>query len=113
MLKVPASPPGAPHGDGDGEWYEVVLHHRTVAERGEFSMYWRRYTLRGVVSPGAWRIDARYMIVQAGQVFRGIAIYTMGVNRNRQWDEPMYIYWGPYEVVDGDLYPNPWELPGH
>jgi hypothetical protein len=28
----------------------------------------------------------------------------MGVNRNRQWDEEMYIYWGPHEVVDGSRY---------
>jgi hypothetical protein len=37
----------------------------------------------------------------------------MGINRNRQYDEDMYHYWGPYEVVDGYLYPNPWNLPGN
>jgi hypothetical protein len=59
-----------------------------------------------------WKIDAKYMIAKPGQVFRGVTVYTMGVNRNRQWDEEMYIYWGPHEVVDGSRYPNPWDLPG-
>ena len=113
MIKVPSSPPRAPAGSGDGEWYEIVLHHKTVAERGEFTMYWRQYTAGGVVSPRAWKIDAWYMLAREGQVFRGVTTYTMGVNRNRQWDEPMYIYWGPFEVVDGNLYPNPWALPGN
>jgi hypothetical protein len=116
MIKVPgpapSAPPRAPFGNGDGEWYEVVLHHKTVAERGEFTMYWRRYTYHGSVSPGPWKIDAKYLIVQAGQTFRGVSIYTMGVNRNRQYDEEMFVYWGPFEIVDGSKYPNPWGLPG-
>jgi hypothetical protein len=113
MIKAPVSAlPRAPSGNGDGEWYEVVLHHKTVAERGEFTMYWRRYTLSGAITPGAWKIDARFTMAKPGQVFRGVTVYTMGVNRNRQWDEEMYIYWGPHEIVDGTRYSNPWKLPG-
>ena len=110
---APGAPRGAPVGNGDGEWYEIVLHHKTEAERGEFTMYWRRYTSGGTVSPGAWKIDARYIVGKPGQEFRGVTVYTMGVNRNRQWDEDMYIYWGPNEIVDGSRYPNPWNLPGN
>jgi hypothetical protein len=108
----PSSPPNAPYGDGDGEWVEIILHHKTVGERGEFSMYWRQYTVNGAVDPQPWKIDARYFIGLPGQTFRGLSNYQMGVNRNRQYDEPMFIYWGPYEVVDGSQYPNPWSLPG-
>ena len=102
----------APWGPGTGEWIEVVMHHKTVAERGEFTAYWRQYTVGGQVSPKPWKIDARYVVVRPGQVFRGVSIYTMGVNRNRQYDEPMFIYWGPFEIVDGSQFSNPWNLPG-
>jgi len=96
---------------GDGEWYEIVIHHKTVGERGEFTQYLRRYTYGGVVSPGAWRINAEYSVAPSGQVFRGVSHYQMGVNRNRQYDEVMYHDWGPYEVVDGSVFPSPWGLP--
>jgi hypothetical protein len=96
---------------GDGEWYEMVIHHQTVGVRGEFTQYLRRYTAGGAVNPGPWRINAVYSVAQTGQVFSGISHYQMGVNRNRQYDEVMYHDWGPYEVVDGAVFPNPWGLP--
>ena len=109
----PSAPsPNAPYGDGNGEWVEIVMHHKTVGERGEFTVYWRQYTVSGVVSPQAWKIHAGWKEAQVGQVFPGVTVYTMGVNRNRQYDEPMFIYWGPFEIVDGSQYPNPWSLPG-
>jgi hypothetical protein len=115
MIKVPgpspAAPRGAPFGDGDGEWYEVILHHKTGEGRGEFTMFWRRYTSGGAISPGHWKIDARYIVVQGGQRFPGVTVYTMGINRNRQYDEEMFVYWGPHEVVDGTRHPNPWGMP--
>jgi len=105
-------PAGAPCAlEGDGEWYEMVMHHRTVGERGEFSQYLRRYTSGGIVDPGPWRINARYSVALPGEVFIGISHYQMGVNRNRQYDEVMFHDWGPYEVVDGSQFPNPWGLP--
>jgi hypothetical protein len=107
----PAAAPCAPQ--GDGEWYEMVMHHKTVGNRGEFTQYLRRYTSGGAVSPGPWRINAHYSVAQTGQVFSGISHYQMGINRNRQYDEVMNHYWGPYEVVDGSQYPNPWGLPGN
>jgi hypothetical protein len=117
LIKAPGPARAAPSraaafGNGNGEWVEVIMHHKTVAERGEFTVYWRQYTVRGQVAPQAWKIDARYLVGRPGQEFRGVAIYTMGVNRNRQYDEPMFIYWGPFEIVDGLKYPNPWNLPG-
>jgi len=115
---APGPYPAAPYGSfgkyglGNGEWVEVVVHHKTAGERGEFTVYWRQYTVAGLVAPEPWQIDARYFLAQPGEVFRGVSNYQMGVNRNRQYDEVMYLYWGPFEVVDGSQYPNPWTLPG-
>jgi hypothetical protein len=109
----PSTPsPAAPYGPGNGEWVEVVMHHKTIAERGEFTVYWRQYTVGGALNPQPWKIDGSYLVGQPGQVWWGVSNYQMGVNRNRQYDAAMYIYWGPYEVVDGSVYPNPWSLPG-
>ncbi len=117
-VSAPGPYPAAPYGSGsnwgggDGEWREIILHHKTLAERGEFTMYWRKYTVAGVINPQPWQITGRLMIGSAGSVWRGLSNYQMGVNRNRCYDEAMHIDWGPYEVVDGSQYPNPWGLPG-
>jgi hypothetical protein len=100
-----------PCGDGDGQWYEIVMHHKNVAERGEGTLYWRKYTVGGAVNPGPWSITGWYKQLAPGQTWSPVQSYDMGVNRNRQWDEAMFIYWGPYAVVDGSKYPNPWSLP--
>ena len=112
MIGSPVGPPGAPVGQGTGEWYELVLHHRASGERAEHTLAWRQYTTHGTVAPGRWSMIARWEQFAAGQQWRPIVRYEMGVNRNRQWDEPMFVFWGPYEVVDGSKYPNPWNLPG-
>lgn len=113
MFRSDVGPQGAPIGPGTGEWYEVVLHHKAVAERGEHTLAWRQYTVNGQVSPQPWSIVAEYEVFTPGQSWKRIMRYEMGVNRNRQWDETMYVYWGPYEVVDGSAFPSPWGLPGY
>jgi hypothetical protein len=113
MISAPVGPSGAPTGPGNGEWYEVVLHHAAVGARAEHMLAWRQYTRAGEVAPGKWAIIGRWEEFTAGDTWRPLVRYEMGVNRNRQWDEPMSIYWGPYEIVDGSKYPNPWGLPGN
>jgi len=117
-MYAPGPYPAAPYGSGsnwglgNGEWWQIIIHHKTVAERGEFTMYWRQYTVGAAVNPQPWKIHGRLMIGATGSVWRGLSNYQMGVNRNRCYDEPMNLDWGPYEVVDGSQYPNPWSLPG-
>jgi hypothetical protein len=111
MFSVRCAPGlGSPCGPGDGEWYECIMHHQAVGTRCEGTFYFRRYTtgVGTTVSPGAWHITGQYKVLAAGQTWTPIQNYQMGVNRNRQWDSTMYRYWGPYELVDGTLYPNPW-----
>jgi hypothetical protein len=107
--KAPPFPPQAPSGNGNGEWIQVVMHHEKKGFRREGTTYWRQYTVGGVVNPQPWKI------VSQGRDFTadgtGINKYEMGVNRNDKWPAPMNLYWGPYEVVDGSVYPNPWNVP--
>lgn len=116
LTSAPGPFPSAPYGSGtnygpgNGQWVEVAIHHKSVGERLEFSVYWRQYTVAGSVNPQAWKIDGHYTQVTTGQVWRGLSNYVMGVNRNRCYDAVMAIDWGPYEVVDGSTYANPWGL---
>lgn len=112
MFASAVGPRGAPTGPGNGEWYEIVLHHKASGARGEHTLAWRRYTRDGKVDPTPWSFRAMWHEYRPGQTWKKIVKYEMGVNRNRQWDETMYVYWGPYEVVDGSRFPNPWDLPG-
>jgi hypothetical protein len=112
MLSAPVGPRGAPKGRGNGEWYEIILHHKAVGSRGEHTLAWRQYTVGGTTAPGPWKLAARWAEFVPGETWRPMVRYEMGVNRNRQWDEVMYVYWGPYEIVDGTKYPSPWGLPG-
>jgi hypothetical protein len=112
MLRASVGPKGAPTGPGNGEWYEIILHHKAAGPRGEHTLAWRQYTVGGKPAPGSWKIGARWAEFAPGATWLPMARYEMGVNRNRQWDEVMYLYWGPYEIVDGTVHPNPWGLPG-
>jgi hypothetical protein len=111
IIKVSHNPPPAPYGNGNGEWVEVIILHELVA--GTFRRvgvaYWRQYTVGGVVNPQPWKIDALYRDFSA--TGSGVNRYEMGVNRNDKWPAAMNVYWGPYEVVDGSVFPNPFGVP--
>ena len=36
---------------------------------------------------------------------------TLGANRNKSTPRQMHIDWGPWEVVDGTRWPNPFQMP--
>jgi hypothetical protein len=109
MHKAAPSPPMAPSGNGNGEWYQIVIHHQKVGHRRIGIAYWRQYTVGGVMNPRPWKIEGEYADF-AGDG-SGIDRYEMGINRNDRWPAVMNLYWGPYEVVDGSRFPNPWNLP--
>jgi hypothetical protein len=118
MIKAPnfQGPPFKAGGDGDGEWYERVMHFKKVdvmVMQGTVAK--RRVTLGGVWNPGPWVIIAR-QVTHTGdptvEYIRPVISYEMGVNRNKQWDDVMWLDWGKYDVVNGALYPNPFNVPG-
>jgi len=117
MFRVGCQPPRNPYcGDGNGEWYEIIWHLKVgtpdAPERIELTQAMRQYTQAGVKTPLPWRIATEYKVASPGGVWRPMVKYEQGVNRNRQWDEPMWLDWAFFEIVDGDQFPNPWGLPG-
>lgn len=102
-----------PTGPGNGEWYEVIMHHRQAREEtAEGTLAFRQFTSKGKIAPGRWLVLARSTTFsRVGDVWHPANSYRMGVNRNKWFAEEMHIDWGPYEVVDGSRYPNPWNTP--
>lgn len=93
----------------DGEWYEfVILYEKTAADRARQHWWRRRLTTRGARAPGPWT----YVGVEAsGAPTPRMSGIILGGNKNRNNPSTMYLSWGPWEVVDGTRWPDPWGIP--
>lgn len=97
-------------GPGNGEWFEVILHSKqvtTTASEGTLAI--RQYTVNGKVQPGPWDIQARRQDNPA-HAWAPASDYQMGVNRNKAFDAPMFIWWATITVVDGSANADPFGL---
>ncbi|MFL5542483.1 MAG: hypothetical protein ACJ8J0_26085, partial [Longimicrobiaceae bacterium] len=93
----------------DGQWWELVIHYRRDA-RGAVFQYWRRrLTAGGRVSPAPWVYHGMRMQGPPGP---RVAKVELGANKNKNNPRTMYLYWGPWEVVDGARFPDPFGMPG-
>lgn len=94
---------------GREEWWEFVMGY--LPNGGTLTSAWgyRRYTEGGAVNPGPWTVDVRQ---SSGGPWPALHRYEMGVNRNGIYQDKMHVDWGPYEIVDGARYTNPFGLPG-
>lgn len=102
---------GCPTGDGDGEWYEYIYHHNTKvgATRAESTFMTRKYTTGGgvTINPGPYLItgaEVTYASPMPAVYVNGLA---MGDHRNGLYYAPMWQAWGPFEVVNGTTYADP------
>lgn len=93
----------------DGEWWEYVVHYRKTSPISAENAYWRRrLTNRGAVAPGEW-IYHGFAI--SGAPVPPVSAVQLGANKNKNNPRTMYIYWGPWEVVDGSKLGNPFGVP--
>lgn len=92
----------------DGQWWEFVIHYRRDARGGVFQYWRRRLTASSRVQPGPWTYHGMRMDGPPGP---RVARVELGANRNRNNPRTMYLYWGPWEVVDGDRFPDPFGVP--
>jgi hypothetical protein len=92
----------------DGEWWEYVVYwDKTGATTARQHMWRRRLTNNGVVASNPY--------AYAGWSYSGaptprVRAVDLGANKNKSNDTDMYLFWGPWEVVDGSKYPNPWSM---
>jgi uncharacterized protein YjdB len=92
----------------DGQWWEYVVYwEKTGATTARQHQWRRRLTNNGVVANNAYTyIGWSY----SGATTPRVRAIDLGANKNKSNDADMYLFWGPWEVVDGSVYPNPWAM---
>ncbi|HET9986317.1 MAG TPA: Ig-like domain-containing protein [Longimicrobiales bacterium] len=93
----------------DGEWWEFVVYYEKTGATTARQYYWRRrLTNGGQVANNPWVF---YGYTWAGSTTPQVSGITLGGNKNKNNPTTMYLTWGPFEVVDGSKYPNPFNMP--
>ena len=93
----------------DGEWWEFVVYYNKTGPNSARQYHWRR------------RLTTRSAVTAQPFVFTGFEVtggptplvsgIRLGETKNKNNPSTMHIYWGPWEVVDGTAYPNPFQMP--
>jgi len=95
---------------GDGQWLEWIVYHETLSATSGRVRWWQR-RLTGAGAPTPWRLAGRtYAGATSIDSFPAVRNLRLGVNRNRVADAMQYVYWGPWEVVDGSRYADPFAV---
>jgi hypothetical protein len=90
-------------------WWEFVVYYEKTGATTARQRWWRRRLASGPNGfPGPWTYVGVQLSGSPTPRVRGI---TLGANRNKNNPVTMYIYWGPWEVVDGTRHPNPFRMP--
>jgi hypothetical protein len=92
----------------DGQWQELVLYADLTQVPARFGA-WRRTVVKdGVYAPGPWK----HLVFEFDRAYDGEGVQEvwMGANFNDALDFQQWLYWGPWEVVDGDADPDPFGL---
>jgi hypothetical protein len=92
----------------DGEWWEYVAYWEKTGPTTARQHWWRRrLTNNGVIAQNPFTYTGRSYAGATTPRVRGI---DLGANKNKSNDADMYLFWGPWEVVDGSEHPNPWNM---
>ena len=93
----------------DGEWWEFVVYYQKTSTTSARQYLWkRRLTQGGTIVNNSWHfIGWEYTGAETPRVGE----IRIGETKNKSNPHTMYISWGPWEVVDGDKFANPWGMP--
>lgn len=96
----------------DGEWYEWIVYHEATGPLTGRLRYWeRRLTRLGAYEPGAWWFKGTTITgATSTDLFPPAYQLRLGVNKNRDTPSTQYVYWGPWELVDGSRFPDPFDV---
>ena len=93
----------------DGEWWEYVIYYEKTGPTSANQRHWRRrLTSGGRVVNNPWVFTGWSA---TGATTPRVAKVELGANKNKNNPTDMYLTWGPWEVVDGSRYPNPFGMP--
>jgi hypothetical protein len=91
-----------------GEWWEFIMYYEKTSANNSQHRWWRReYTSGGAIvnNPYTYIGTTRQNCDNPTPKARGI---VLGANKNKVTQVTQYLYWGPWEIVDGTPYPNPY-----
>jgi hypothetical protein len=91
----------------DGDWWEYIIYYEKTGATSARARFWKRqYTQSGSINPGPYEFtgEQKSSCSNTTPQTRGINI---GANKNKTTPADQYIYWGPWVIVDGVQYPNP------
>lgn len=89
----------------DGRWWEFVVFYEKTGPTSARQHHWMR---RLTPSPGMWTYTGFEV---AGAETPRVDAVELGANKNKNNPADMHIDWGPWEVVDGSRFPNPFRVP--
>jgi hypothetical protein len=93
----------------DSEWYEYIMHYHKLSDNTGHMGWWRRrLSSSGALAPGSWTFSGFSV---SGSPLPRVRSIQLGINKNKNNPSDMYIYWGPWEVVDGSTSANPFGVP--
>jgi len=96
----------------NGEWYEYIVHREITGPNAYVNRFYRRQlTRKGVIVNLPWNFWGIKTVGKPGQVARPAGGIQLGANKNKSNDKTQYVYWGPWEVVDGSKHPNSFKVP--
>ena len=94
----------------DGEWWEYVIYYEKTGPTSANQRYWRRrLTSGGQIVNNPWVFTGWSA---TGATTPRVAKVELGANKNKNNPTDMYLTWGPWEVVDGSRFANPFNMPG-
>ena len=93
----------------DNQWWEYVIYYEKTGTNSARNHWWkRRLTNNGAIANNPWTYIG---IEVTGATTPRVNGIMLGANKNRNNTSTAYIYWGPWEVVDGSQYRNPFGMP--
>lgn len=114
-----------------GQWWEYILNYeiRTAGADGQaIARQWKRQlTVANVIDPQAYEFSGWFWNYTGGTAPAQAGGYQFWGNRNRSADlypdgsarpelssghDPFHVYYGPHEVVDGEINNDPYSLQG-
>lgn len=92
----------------NGDWWEYILYYQKTGATSARQRFWRRQlTSGGTLLNSGFAFQGEEVTSCSNTTPQARAI-TLGANKNKTTPADQYIYWGPWEVVDGSAFPNPW-----
>ena len=92
----------------DEEWWEYIMYYEKTGGTSARQRFWKRQlTVSGALDPQPFEFTGETKTNCSSATPQARAI-NLGANKNKTTPADQYIYWGPFEVVNGVQYPNPW-----